>query len=180
MPKAGPLTVTNVKLYLPKIRAKGETHEVLAQRIVEDLAKAGITVELVQVDQLYQLVSRGEFEGLALLGRDTTSAQRFMNVVAPNGRPDLSKPAGAHYDAEMVERWERFDTSLYAERRGALEASLQKAWFARLPMLPLVLTSRLAAVRVEVQGPDWGQADSLWWNVTEWHRERSPSGGTPD
>ena len=173
LPKAGalPLPVTSVKLSISKIRAKGETHEVLAQHIVDDLAKAGITVEVVQVDQLFQLVSRGEFEGLALVSRDTTSPSRFMNVTAPNGRPDLSKPAGPHFDAEMVEKWDRFDTSLYAERRGALESALERAWFARLPMLPLVLTSRLAAVRAELVGPDWGQADSLWWNVAEWHRE---------
>ena len=171
LPRAEPLTVTNVKLHIAKIRAKGETHELLSQMIVDDLAKVGITVEVVQVDQLNQLVSRGEFEGLALISRDTTSPSRFMNVATPSGRPDLSKPAGPHFDAEMVEKWERFDTSLYAERRTALEVSLEKAWFSRLPMLPLVLTSRLAAVRAELLGPDWGVADSLWWNLPEWHRE---------
>ncbi|MBM4776464.1 MAG: hypothetical protein GQE15_02065 [Archangiaceae bacterium] len=32
-----------------------------------------------------------------------------------------------------------------------------------------MLTSRLAAVREGLEGPDWGVADSLWWNVADWH-----------
>lgn len=163
------LGLATVKLNVSKIRSKDEPHALLSQRVVEDLGKLGVTVEVVEKEELFQAVQRGEFEGLALLGRDTTSPARFLNVVVPSGRPDLTKPAGAHFDSEMVERWDRFDTSLYVERRGALEASLQRTWFERLPMLPLVLTSRLAAVRADLVGPDWGQADSLWWNVTEWH-----------
>ena len=40
-------------------------------------------------------------------------------------------------------------------------------------MLPLVLTSRLAAVRADLEGPEWGQAESLWWNVAEWHTKEA-------
>ena len=99
----------------------------------------------------------------------TSAPWRFLNVPADGGNPQLTEPIGPHFDAEMVERYDRFDTSLYAERRGALESALQKAWFVRLPMIPLVLTSRLAAVRADLAGPDWGTADSLWWNVSDWH-----------
>lgn len=84
---------------------------------------------------------------------------------------DVSNAEPPHYDEEMVERVEATVGSLYAERRRALEVELQEAWFKRLPMLPLVLTSRLAAVRADLKGPDWGIADSLWWNVAEWHFE---------
>ena len=38
------------------------------------------------------------------------------------------------------------------------------------PVIPLVLTSRLAAVRADLEGPDWGVADSLWWNLPEWRK----------
>lgn len=157
---------TTVKLTLAPIRSKDETHALLAERIVEDLKQLGITVELVQRPELFQVVQRGDFEGLVLLSRDTTAPSRFLNL-----GPDvpLNQPAGPHFDAEMVERYDRFDTSLYAERRGALEGALQRAWFERLPMVPLVLTSRLAAVRAGLVGPEWGQADTLWWNVAEWH-----------
>ncbi|MBL8951943.1 MAG: hypothetical protein JNK82_14265, partial [Myxococcaceae bacterium] len=54
------------------------------------------------------------------------------------------------------------------ERRAALDEKLQALWLERLPVLPLVLTSRLAAVRADLDGPDWGAADSLWWNVSDW------------
>ncbi len=167
------LGLTQVKLNIAKIRSQRETHAVLSRQIVEDLKKAGLEVEVVEQDQLYQAVQRGDFQGLALLGRDTDSPARFMNVVAANGRPDLTRAAGPHFDDEMAERFEAFDASLYTERRDSLEGHMQRAWFARLPMLPLVLTSRLAAVRAELEGPDWGEADSLWWNVAEWHTKPS-------
>jgi hypothetical protein len=50
-----------------------------------------------------------------------------------------------------------------------LQAELQAAWFVRLPMLPLLVSSRVAAVRADLLGPRWGKADSLWWNIGEWH-----------
>lgn len=172
LPMAAPLNtlgLTRVTLNVTKIRAESETHASLIRLIEENLKAAGLVVEVVQNEQLNQAVQRGEFQGLALLGRDTSSPGRFMNVVAPNGRPDLTRAAGPHHDDEMAERWEAFDASLYVERRSSLEGHMQRAWFARLPMLPLVLTSRLAAVRADLEGPEWGQADSLWWNVSDWH-----------
>ena len=169
VPKLETLGLTKVQLHVAKIRAPSETHAMLSKQIVEDLKKAGLEVEVVEEDQLHQAVQRGEFQGLALWGRETDSPARFMNVVAPDGRPDLTKADGPHFDDEMSERWEAFDASLYTERRSSLEGHMQRAWFLRLPMLPLVLTSRLAAVRAELEGPDWGQADSLWWNISDWH-----------
>jgi ABC-type transport system substrate-binding protein len=174
-PAAGPtlasrgLTGQVVTLHVAKIRSGDEAHALLAKRVVEDLAKAGLTVTLVETPELFRVVRRGDFEGLALLGRDTAEPARFMNVKSEGGRERVDKPAGPHFDEEMVRRYERYASSLYAERRGALEESLQRAWFERLPMIPLVLTSRLAAVRAELDGPDWGTADSLWWNLDEWH-----------
>lgn len=158
-----PLAPQTVKLFMSPVRSKDETHALLAAQIVADLAKAGVTVELVEKPELFQAVQRGEFEGLALLGRDTSDFVRFLNV------RDATKAAGPHYDDEMVERVAAIQGSLYVERRRSLERELQGAWFKRLPMLPLVLTSRLAAVRADLEGPDWGVADSIWWNVAEWH-----------
>lgn len=163
------LTGQTVTVHVAKIHSGDEAHALLARRLTEDLAKAGVTVKLVETPELMQVVRRGEFEGLALVGRDTAEPSRFMNVKSDGVRPRVHKPAGAHFDEEMVRRYERYASSLYAERRAVLEESLQRAWFERLPMLPLVLTSRLAAVRVGVEGPDWGVADSLWWNLDEWH-----------
>ncbi len=163
------LGLSRVRLNVETIRAESQTHALLARLIEANLKAAGVEVEVVQQDRLNEAVQRGEFEGLALLGRETNSPAPFMNVVAPDGMPDLSRAAGPHYDDEMAERYEAFDASLYSERRASLEAHMQRAWFMRLPMLPLVLTSRLAAVRANLEGPQWGKADSLWWNVSEWH-----------
>ena len=113
---------------------------------VEQLIKAG--EEVVVFDNLYQ------------------GHQQAVHPKAAFVQGDLADRAAI--DAVMVERYARAKGSLYRERRQALELELQAAWFERLPMLPLVLTSRLAAVREGLEGPDWGQADSLFWNVAEW------------
>jgi len=165
MPPSAALVAQPLKVFMAPVRSKNEAHAVLSERIVEDLAKVGVKVELVEKAELFQAVQRGELEGLALIGRDTSDGTRFLNVT------DLSRAAEPHFDDEMVERVEAIRGSLYDERRRALELELQEAWFKRLPMLPLVLTSRLAAVRAGLKGPDWGVADSLWWNVAEWHFE---------
>jgi ABC-type transport system substrate-binding protein len=163
--KLEPMTLT---LNVAPIRSDDATHAILARRLVEDLAKVGITVKLEEKNELYQAVTRGEFEGLALISRDTSDPGRFMNVPSEGGRLVLERVAGTHFDEEMVERYEAFAGSLYAERKDFLSFAMQEAWFQRLPMIPLVLTSRLAAVREGLSGPEWGVADSFWWNVGDW------------
>ncbi len=162
------LSGLSVTLSVLPIRSADATHAVLARRLVEDLGKAGVTVTVKERTDLRQAVQRGGFEGLALLSRDTAEPSRFFNVSGEAGRTGLDRPQGAHYDAELVSKYSRFKNSLYEERRAGLEDELQRAWFDRLPMLPLVLTSRLAAVRADLIGPTFGQADSLWWNLSEW------------
>jgi ABC-type transport system substrate-binding protein len=149
-------------------RTAGGTNTLLLEQITADLARVGVTVEVVEQKELFQLVQRGEFEGLALVSRDTGDPGRFMNVPWVNGRAQLDVAAYPHFDDEMVERYDAWVSSLYSERKLFLEAAMQEAWFKRLPMIPLVLTSRLAAVRADLIGPEWGQADSLWWNVNDW------------
>ncbi|MBL8922698.1 MAG: hypothetical protein JNJ54_27870 [Myxococcaceae bacterium] len=164
------LTGAVVTLEVQTIKSKDATHAVLAQHLVDDLTTAGLEVKLVERGgtELRQAVTNGTVAGLALLSRDAAEAMRFMNVPGEAGRTGLDRPYGAHFDAVMVEKYARAKGSLYRERRRALELELQAAWFERLPMLPLVLTSRLAAVREGLEGPDWGEADSLFWNVSEW------------
>ena len=135
-----------VKLITAPIHSPADVHARLAQRVAFDLAKVGVTVEVVEQADPFQVAQRGDLDGLALVSLDTSDLTRFLNV------PDVSKTAGAHYDEEMLERVEATVGSLYAERRRALEVELQEAWFKRLPMVPLVLTSRLAAVRADVKG----------------------------
>lgn len=156
------LAGATVKLNVAAIRSPDEAHALLATRVVEDLTKAGLRVELVERKDHFQVVQRGDYEGLALLARDTAQPGRFMNV------SDVTRAAGPWFDDEMAERLERYEASMYDERRRSLEHHMQEAWLLRLPMLPLVLTSRLSAVRAGLEGPTWGNADSLWWNAVDW------------
>jgi ABC-type transport system substrate-binding protein len=152
-------------------RSAGGTNALLAEQLVADLGKAGLTVEVVEQKELFQAVVRGDFEGLALVSRDTGDPGRFMNAPWVNGRVQLDRAAGDHFDDEMVERYDAWASCLYAERKAFLASAMQEAWFKRLPVLPLVLTSRLAAVRADLLGPEWGAADSLWWNLNDWRFE---------
>ncbi|MFO0599981.1 MAG: ABC transporter substrate-binding protein [Myxococcaceae bacterium] len=164
---AASLQGLSVKVHVSPLTAGG-TNALLLERVKADLAKVGVTIEVEETKDLYQLVQRHEFDGLALVSRDTGDPGRFMNAPWVGGRVALEQASGDHYDDEMVERYEAWVSSLYAERKGFLEHAMQEAWFERLPMIPLVLTSRLAAVRADLVGPEWGQADSLWWNLNDW------------
>lgn len=165
------LTGAKVSLLVQTIRSEDATHAVIARRLMEDLTKAGLTVTLEQRSntEVRAAVQEGAYEGLVLLSRDAAEPGRFMNVPGEAGRA-LSRPSGRHFDAELLQRYVRYKSTLYDERRDELELELQEAWFERLPMLPLVVASRLAAVRADLLGPEWGRADSIWWNISQWHR----------
>ncbi len=143
----------------------------LAARLQTELTRAGFEVELVEHAELGPLVQQRTFEGLLLISRDTADGSRFLNVPFRGGHFEDDRVQGPHFDEPMRAAWERFSDSLYTERRAALEQTLQTLWAERLPMLPLVLTSRLAAVRRDLVGPEWGHADTLYWNVGDWRFE---------
>lgn len=170
--KGAALTLT-----VPTIRSKDATHAIVAQQLMADFSRAGLQVTLVEKPsaELRQAVQQGTHEGLVLISRDADDPGRFMNVTSRA----LDTPVGTHFDRELVSRLSMFRASLYEERRDELELELQAAWFARLPMLPLFVSSRLAAVRSDLLGPDWGHADSLWWNVAQWRRAPNPVGAAP-
>ncbi|MGV3620923.1 MAG: ABC transporter substrate-binding protein, partial [Archangium sp.] len=156
-----------VKLHMGPRRSKAATNVLVAQKLQQDLAKAGVTVELEEHEQIWQFAQK-DYEGLVLVGTRTEDPSRLMGAKFVEGRYRLDLVNEPHFDRAMVEEYDRYLTSLYDERHTQLENVLQNMWFERLPVLPLVLTSRLAAVRVELAGPDWGDADSLWWNLDQW------------
>ncbi len=157
-----------LKLHVATLKVKGGVVDRMVRRLVADLTAAGLAVEVVETAEAGQLFSRRAFDGLLFIARDTTDPSRLLNVPWVNGHSAVEEPRGAHFDATMVAAWERQASSLYDERHLSLEQSLQKEWAARLPMLPLVLTSRVFATRAGLQGPVWGIADSFYWNVEDW------------
>lgn len=144
-----------VSLWVQTLRGPNTVHALLASAIAEDLKRAGLVVTIVEKTpvELRNAINSGTVEGLALLSRDTADPARFMNVPGDAGRAALDRPFGAHFDQPMVDALHRFKGSPYAERQRALNLELQAQWFERLPMLPLVLTSRLAAMRIDLLGP---------------------------
>lgn len=156
-----------VRLHMGPQRSKSATNAIILEKLRADLAKAGVTLEVEEHEQLWQFAQK-DFDGLILLGRSTDEPSRFMGAKFIEGRYRLDLVNAEHFDRAMVDEYERYVSTLYDERRDQLETVLQHMWFDRLPVLPLVLTSRLAAVREELSGPDWGNADSIWWNVDQW------------
>lgn len=167
-------------LHVMKMKNKSADYVQLYQRLAEDLRAAGLAVTIEEHTELVPMFQRRDHQGLIFLSRDTTDPIRYLNVPYAAGHYLVEAPSGPHFDAPMVEAYERYASSLYQERRAALERQLMALWAERLPMIPLLLTSRIAAVRAELDGPRFGEADSLFWNLTEWRRtEPAPpaSGG---
>lgn len=159
----------SVPLHVAKMKNRASSYVRLYEEIARQLEAAGLEVAVEEHAELNPLFLKREFEGLLFTSRDTTDPTRYLNVPYAGGHYDVEAPAGTHFDAPMVEAYERFASSLYAERRAALERKLMALWAERLPMLPLLLTSRVAAVRADLEGPELGEADALYWNLTDWH-----------
>ena len=116
-------------------------------------------MKLEEKNEPYQAVTRGEFEGLALISRDTSDPGRFIS-------------AGGHALRRRNGRTLRGVRGLALRRTEGLPLVRDAGGLVSAPADdPLVLTSRLAAVREGLSGPEWGVADSLWWNVGDWKLE---------
>lgn len=125
--------------------------EQLTDAVIAQLQRAGLVVTVEEHERV-NAFSQTPYEGLVVMSGDTEDPSRFMRKAGP----------------EVTAMYTRFAMSLYDERRKQLEVQLQHAWFDELSVVPLVVTSRLAAIRDDLKGPCWGSADSLWWNVDTW------------
>ncbi len=54
------------------------------------------------------------------------------------------------------------------ERHAQLEQQLQQRYAERLPTIPLYFNDRAAFTTANLEGPRYGVADSLYWNVERW------------
>lgn len=146
----------------------GTTPALLRDQLVADLRAAGVDVEVHEVKSLAQLYASGTHGGLLFTGRDLSVLPRFFNVPYVKQVYQLDQPVPGRWDADDVARWSRLQATLYEERRAVLEAQVGEAWAKRLPVLPLVTTSRIAAARAALLGFEFGKADSVLWNVETW------------
>ncbi|MBL8956571.1 MAG: hypothetical protein JNK82_37700, partial [Myxococcaceae bacterium] len=124
-PAAGPglkelgLEGATVKLHVSPQKVKASAGALLAERVVADLTKAGLKVEVEEHTELSSFTQKRDFEGLVLIGRDAGEPSRFFNVAFDSGRYVTETTEGSHYDAAMREAFERRQASLYDERRAA-------------------------------------------------------------
>lgn len=136
--------------------------------LAEQLRQAGLTVELTDAQDLGRLVNRRAHGGLVLHSRSADQLSRFFNVPVAGGRPDTSRVVPGVFEAALHALWPRVTTSFYAERRAQLVEQAQALWAQQVPVVPLYFTDRVAFGRPTVDGPSYGQADSLYWNVETW------------
>jgi len=159
------LTGTKVSLFAARREGSGPNVSAL---IAEQLGRAGLEVSVVEVDNPGALVAQRGHGGLVLHGRDAENLSRFFNLPLVNGKPLLERPTPGLFDEAQVDLWRRLSRSFYAERRGQLEERLLRSWGERLPVVPLYFTDRVAFANQQLLGPDFGEADSLYWNVEAW------------
>jgi ABC-type transport system substrate-binding protein len=162
------LGLTGAKVSLFTARQEGGGPNVGAL-IAEQLGRAGLEVSVVEVDDPGALVAQRGHGGLVLHGRDADNLSRFFNLPQVNGKPLLDRPTPGLFDEAQVDLWRRLSRSFYAERRGQLEERLLRSWAERVPVVPLYFTDRVAFANQQLLGPDFGEADSLYWNVEAWH-----------
>ncbi|MDX2010431.1 MAG: ABC transporter substrate-binding protein [Myxococcaceae bacterium] len=139
-------------------------------RIMGDLLAAGLEVELASAADTNSLFLSRTHGGLLLTARGVEVPARFFNVPWDKARGTFvtDAPVPGFFEPPMIELNARLKTTLYDERRDALLGRLSVEWAKHVSVVPLVFTSKMAATRVDLEGPELGSADSLLWNVERW------------
>lgn len=139
-------------------------------RIVADLLAAGLEVEAVSGADTNALFLTRTHGGLLLTARSVDVPARFFNVPWDKARATFvtHAPVPGFFEPPMLALNAKLKTTLYDERRAALVERLSEEWARRLSVVPLVFTSKMAATRTDLEGPELGRAESLLWNVERW------------
>jgi ABC-type transport system substrate-binding protein len=173
-PKGARLSLASLGLKRVTLTANsakpGTPPALMSRRIVDDLRAAGVQVDLVSGADTNNLFLSRTHGGLLLTGRLVDEPARFFNVPYDKAKASFvtDAPVPGYFEPPMLDLNTRLKTTLYEERKAALVHRLSEEWAKRVSVIPLVFTSRTAATRSDLEGPVFGTADSLLWNVERW------------
>jgi hypothetical protein len=158
--EAGVTTPLPVTLLSPHA-APGTPHERAVQQVAADLREVGLDVKVdLRKSSLQQASNKGDHGGLLFyMRREGGRPDRFWNL--PGAR--------ALFAGEASAAWQQYQATLFAERREVLSRRMQERWAEALPLIPVLFGADQPARRTELEGFNRGEADSIWWNVEDWH-----------
>lgn len=171
--KALGATKVPVKLIHVKSREGTPTATVVV-RLTAMLEALGFKVIDDERADVQALVAQRGHGGLLLTARDPEQPLRFFNLPFAKGRFETRADVPGAWEKPERELYERYEDTLYEERRRALLERLQEHWARRLPVVPLVVVGRLAAARRDLQGFGFGTGNSVLSTVERW---RLPDAG---
>lgn len=153
----------------------------IAERIVGDVAAAGVTLEASQVEKLADLYRKRKHGGLLLsstTGERDSAPEKYWSLPTVDGKFDRTHRSTAYDDtiAALVEREER---ALYSERREQIRDALFVQYSKRLPSLPLLfLADRIVAVP-ELRGWSEGSGVNFGTTLERWHFQVAQAAAKP-
>src|SRR5690606_16272622 len=142
----------------------------LVARVVEELATAGLNVELDEVESTWGIWRDRTQRGLLLhivRADEDADALRWWQLPSVDGRTDASA-RNAVYTDDVHDLIEREARALYPERRAQLRDALSIEWSRRLPAIPLVFADERLLVDPSLRG--WNiDGEPFGYGVERWY-----------
>jgi len=156
---------------IPLFHGPARVDKAIAALLARDLGQAGITLELKEVPNTFDVYRKRKHGGLLLYsttGDRDAAPERYWSLPQVDGKFDRRFRSDAFDDAvaALIEREER---ALYPERREQIRDLLYAAWSKKLPHIPLLfMADRLVAVP-DLDGWEQGSGNKFGLTIERWH-----------
>jgi hypothetical protein len=149
----------------------------IAERIVIDVAAAGVTLEPKEVEKLADLYRKRKHGGLLLsstTGERDAPPEKYWSLPMVDGKFDRGY-RNATYDESIAALVEREERALYAERREQIRDLLFVQYSKRLPSLPLLFLADRSVAVPELRGWSEGSGVNFGTTLERWHFQAPPA-----
>jgi ABC-type transport system substrate-binding protein len=156
---------------LPLFHGPSPVDKTLAERIVLDVAAAGVTLERTEVTKLNDLYRKRKHGGLLLsstTGERDSAPEKYWSLPLHDGKFERSY-RNAAYDAVIASLVEREERALYGERREQIRDALFVQYSKRLPSLPLLFLADRIVASPELKGWEAGSGVNFGTTLERWY-----------
>ena len=141
-----------------------------AYRVIDDLKSLGIPIKnnSVTEDELKKMVKQQKYEGLLC---DWTTPE------PTNPKLWAIPEIDGHFDAETLKRGYTEEarrlkllhgSTLYSERRRAIEQQLEQIYYEQLPTIPLFIGNSNSLHKSTLRGWNPMGSKEIYWNSEDW------------
>jgi ABC-type transport system substrate-binding protein len=156
---------------------KSPVDKAIAERIVIDVAAAGVTLEPKEVEKLADLYRKRKHGGLLLsstTGERDAPPEKYWSLPLVDGKFDRGY-RNATYDESIAALVEREERALYTERREQIRDLLFVQYSKRLPSLPLLFLADRSVAVPELRGWSEGSGVNFGTTLERWHFQALPA-----